>query len=576
MYNKVLIANRGEIALRILRTLREMGITPVAVYSDADRESRYVLEADEAYRIGPPPAPLSYLNREALIQTALASGCQAIHPGYGFLAENADFVDEVTSAGLTFIGPSSSTMRAMGDKIAARQLAQRAGVPVVPGSDAAVEAIDVARAFVVEHGLPVLIKAGGGGGGRGIRVVEQEEMLAEAMERASNEADTYFHNPQVYLERFFRGARHIEIQVAGDSKGEVVAWGERDCSTQRRRQKLIEETPAPGISPSERTEMMDAAVRFARSAAYVGVGTVEFLYAGPGEFYFLEMNTRIQVEHTITEQVTNLDLVRESIELSCGKSVEKDIQPRGHAIEARINAEDPARGFAPGPGLIEIYREPGGQGVRIDSGVYQGFAIPGDYDSLVAKLVVHAPDRERAIARMLRALRGYHVEGIPTTIPLIQRIVASDTFRSGSMTTDWLDANLDSLVTEDAQPVPASVQAAAPPRRVDVEVNGKRFEVRIYDEATDEKAATGRRERKHSHTTSKTHINAIISPMHGTVLAVNKAVGDHVAEGEAVFVIEAMKMENEVLAPRGGSISAMKAALGDTVDAGQILAELSE
>jgi len=574
VFGKVLIANRGEIALRILRTLRELGITAVSVYSDSDRDARFVLEADEAYRIGPPPAGESYLNQPAVIEAAIRSGSQALHPGYGFLAENADFADRVAAAGLTFIGPRPESMRLMGDKIAARKAAMAAGVPVVPGTPGPVRSLDGGKNFVAQHGLPVLVKAGGGGGGRGIRVVDDESNLGAALETASREAKTYFSNPDVYLERFYEGARHIEVQVAGDANGRVVAWGERDCSTQRRRQKLIEETPAPNLAAVDRAELLEAARRLAESAGYMSVGTVEFLYAGLGQFFFLEMNTRIQVEHTITEQVTGLDLIRESVRLASGEPAMTAIEPRGHSIEARINAEDPARGFQPGPGRLEIYREPGGQGVRIDSGVYQGFTIPGDYDSLISKLVVHAPDREQAIAKLLRALRGYHIEGVPSTIPLIYRIVDSAAFRAGEVKTDWLDAHLSEFVGS-AQSDPVSGEPAADARAVDVEVNGKRFEVRLFDSAVP-KAASVTRTPASARRGSRGSANQIVSPMRGTVLSISKSPGDSVDADERLVVIEAMKMENDVRASHAGRVKAVHVNVGETVETGELLLELEQ
>jgi acetyl-CoA/propionyl-CoA carboxylase biotin carboxyl carrier protein len=574
VFDKILIANRGEIALRIIRTLREMGITSVACYSDGDRDARFALEANEAYRIGPAPASESYLNQEAVLGIALQAGCDGIHPGYGFLAENADFAAAIAAAGLTFIGPSPAAIRLMGDKIAARRAAVDSGVPVVPGSDGAVVSLPAAREFTRTHGVPVMVKAGGGGGGRGIRVVESEADLEEALNRASREAEAHFRNPSVYLERYFPSSRHIEIQVTGDRSGNVVAWGERDCSTQRKRQKLIEETPAPGLSDEDRDAMMEAAIRLTRAAKYVGVGTVEFLNAGPRQFFFLEMNTRIQVEHTITEQVTGQDLIRESIELAAGKAALNEIQSRGHAIEVRINAEDPARGFSPGPGTIQVYREPGGVGIRVDSGVYQGFSIPAEYDSLIAKLVVHAPDRNRAIERIRAGLQGYVVQGVPTTIPLLQRIINSETFVGGNVTTDWLDANLEQFAGA-PQGEAHAAEAVAAFRSVDVEVNGKRFSVRVHEKTPIKRSAGGNARLRAGSVPSAGVAKHIISPMHGTVLAVKKAEGDDVKVGEAVFVVEAMKMENEVLAPRTARIDRLLVAVGDTVDPDQVMAELT-
>lgn len=571
MFTKVLIANRGEIALRILRTLREMGIGAVAVYSDADRDARYVLEADAAYNIGPAASSESYLNQERLIQTAAASGCHAIHPGYGFLAENGAFAEAVAAAGLTFIGPSADSMRLMGDKIAARRAAAAAGVPVPPGSPGAITELRQGREFVAKHGLPILVKAGGGGGGRGIRVVETDDALASSLESASREAGTHFGNREVYLERFFTQARHIEVQVAGDVGGVVVPWGERDCSTQRRRQKLIEETPAPGLPAGDRAALLSAAEKLALACRYRGVGTVEFLYVGPGEFYFLEMNTRIQVEHTITEQVTGFDLVRESIRLSQGEAATTPIQPRGHAIEARINAEDPADNFRPGPGRLDVYREPGGPGVRIDSGVYEGFSIPGEYDSLISKVISIAPDRDQAIARLLGALRGYEIRGVPSTIGLIRAIIDSATFRSGLVTTDWLDANLSQLIGA-RQPPADPPPRVEPSRSLDVEVNGKRFSVKVFGAKTAAPASVGRSSGSRL-PRRRSKLTEVVSPMRGTVLTVAKTAGDEVREGESLFVVEAMKMENEVKAPRSGRLKAVLVSEGDTVESYQPLAE---
>jgi acetyl-CoA/propionyl-CoA carboxylase biotin carboxyl carrier protein len=572
LFTKVLVANRGEIALRIVRALREMSIESVAVYSDADRESRFVLEADEAFRIGPAPAPQSYLNQDVIIAVAQGSGAQAIHPGYGFLAENTQFAEAVADAGLTFIGPSPESMRLMGDKIAGRMTAVSAGVPVVPGTDGAVESLDQAHAFVERHGLPVLVKAGGGGGGRGIRVVDTIDQLETSLEAAAREAETYFSNRQVYLERLYTHARHIEVQIAGDVAGNVVAWGERDCSTQRRRQKLIEETPAPGLSDDDRAALHTAAVNLARVARYVGVGTVEFLFVGPGTYYFLEMNARIQVEHTITEEVTGRDLVVESIRLALGLPATRDIVSHGHAIEARINAEDASDNFRPGPGRIDTYREPGGPGVRIDSGVYEGYTIPGDYDSLISKLVVHAPDRDAAIRKMLGALRGYTITGVPTTVTLVANILASDAFRAGNVTTNWLDTHLADVVGEKQHSAHSS-GPATDARELDLEVNGKRYHVCLFESGATKPAArtsaVGRTTRR-----AIAQTNQVVSPMRGTVLAITKIAGDEITEGETLVVVEAMKMENEVRAPRSGIVGSVQVAVGETVENLQLLMEL--
>jgi acetyl-CoA/propionyl-CoA carboxylase, biotin carboxylase, biotin carboxyl carrier protein len=573
MFTKVVVANRGEIAVRVIRTLREMGLSSVAIYSDADRSARHVYEADEAYRVGPAPASRSYLSAHKIVQTALRAGADAVHPGYGFLAENAAFARDVATAGLTFIGPDPVSIELMGDKIAARRIAREAGVPVVPGTEGPVGSLKEARAFIAAHGLPVLVKAGGGGGGRGIRIVESQDQLEESLERAAREAESSFNNREVYLERYFSSARHLEVQIVGDRLGDIVAWGERDCSTQRRRQKLIEETPAPRISRSDRRGLMDAASSCAGAVNYVGLGTVEFLYTGPGEFWFLEMNTRIQVEHPVTEEVTGRDLVREGIEVCAGRQAASRIDRSGHSIEARINAEDPARGFTPGPGLITRYQEPGGPGVRVDSGVYQGFVIPRDYDSLMAKLIVRAATREEARVRLIRALSEFHIDGVPTTIPLIKRIVESDAFRAGGMTTTWLDTHVDELAGPPQAPSDQVEESTHEARAFDVEVNGKRFTVNVRSRSERERHPSRKRTQR-TPTGGTAAGRFILSPMHGTVISIAKSVGDAVEEDETVFVVEAMKMENEVSAPRRGIIAAMRVAVGDTIEVNQELAEL--
>jgi acetyl-CoA/propionyl-CoA carboxylase biotin carboxyl carrier protein len=579
---RVLVANRGEIAVRIIRTLREMGITSIAAYSDADVDAPFVKLADEAYRLGPSPAGDSYLNRDALLRVASQARVSAVHPGYGFLSENADFAERVAAAGFQFIGPSPAAMRLMGDKIAARRAAGNASVPLVPGTPGPVRSLAEAETFIETFGLPVLVKAGGGGGGRGIRIVSEREGLSDALSRASREAQTYFNNPDVYLERYFPGARHIEVQVAGDAGGKAVAIGERDCSTQRRRQKLIEETPAPNLPGHDRELMLGAAERLAEAATYVGVGTVEFLYAGEGMAYFLEMNTRIQVEHTVTEMVTGLDLIRESVRLAAGGSVPSVPVPRGHAIEVRVNAENPHNNFMPAAHRIRGYKEPGGIGIRVDSGVCEGFRIPSFYDSLIAKLIAHDEDRESAICRLLRAIAEFDVEGVPTTLPLAQAIVRTDEFREGRVTTDWLDQILDSMLdrlTPQAEPSDSG-QSAPDPTELDMEVNGRRMSVRILsspdgDIEKQRVLTSGRQRRGRDVRRAPSNPNQIVSPMHGVITSVRKEPGEAITKGEVVFVIEAMKMENEVAAAVDGKITAVHVSAGDTVDTRQPLAEIA-
>jgi acetyl-CoA carboxylase, biotin carboxylase subunit len=440
MLNKVLVANRGEIALRVMRACQELEIPAVAVYSDADEEALHVRHADEAVRIGPPPAGKSYLNVEALIEAAKETGAEAIHPGYGFLAENATFAAACRDAGLTFIGPSAEAIEKMGNKSAARRIATDAEVPVVPGSEESASD-DAAVETAGEIGYPVMVKAAAGGGGRGIRVAESEEELRKAVRVARQEAEKAFGDGSLYLEKLLTGPRHVEVQVMGDHEGNVVHLYERECSMQRRRQKILEEAPSPGISAEVREKMAGAAVRLAREVGYTSAGTVEFLVDGD-DFYFIEMNTRIQVEHPVTETLTGVDLVKEQLRVAGGDPLsleQESVLFNGWAMEFRINAEDPEKDFMPSPGEISFLDVPGGPGVRVDSAIYQGYVIPPFYDSLVAKLIVWALTREEAINRARRALREYRIEGPKTTIPLHMRLLEDDAFRSGEYHTDYLE-----------------------------------------------------------------------------------------------------------------------------------------
>jgi acetyl-CoA carboxylase biotin carboxylase subunit len=452
VFNKVLIANRGEIALRIIRACRELGVSTVAVYSEADRESLHVRFADEDVCIGPPPASASYLDIPRIISAAEITGAEAIHPGYGFLAENADFSEICASSDIVFIGPTPEQIRAMGDKATARQTMMEVGVPTVPGTEGEVndpaEAAEVAR----EIGFPVMIKASAGGGGKGMRVVQDAGSFEKLFRQARNEAEAAFGDPGVYLEKFVTRPRHVEFQVFGDRFGRVAHLGERDCSIQRRHQKLIEEAPSPALTPQMRESMGDAAVRAAKAIDYVGAGTVEFLLDEFGHFYFMEMNTRIQVEHPVTEVITGVDLVKEQIRVAAGEPLsfpEGPIAQRGHAIEFRINAEDPARNFAPSPGQITVYHPPGGPGVRMDTHIYTGYHVPPYYDSLLGKLVVWGDTRGEAIARAQHSLDACVIEGVSTTIPLLSRITRDSHFVSGKVDTGFVERF---LATEGDQP----------------------------------------------------------------------------------------------------------------------------
>lgn len=444
MFKRVLVANRGEIAVRVIRACRELGIETVAVYSTADRDALHVRMADEAYCIGPAPAKMSYLNIPSVMSVATLCGVDAVHPGYGFLSENSDFAEACEACGITFIGPSPRAIELMGDKSTAKMTMRRAGVPTVPGSEGLVESLEEALAIANAIGYPLIIKATAGGGGRGIRVVRDEPELRKAYDAARREAEASFGNPGIYIEKYIERMRHVEIQILADRHGNVIHLGERDCSVQRRLQKLVEESPCPVMTEEKRQEMGEAAVRAARAVDYVGAGTVEFIYTPDGDFYFMEMNTRIQVEHPVTEWVTGVDLVREMILAAAGEPLsvkQEDIVLRGHAIECRINAEDPFRHFAPSPGTIRSYLAPSGPGVRVDSACYPGYTIPPYYDSMVAKLIVWAPTRDQAIARMLSALSEYEIEGIQTTIPFHMALLQNERFRKGDVSTRFLEEN---------------------------------------------------------------------------------------------------------------------------------------
>jgi acetyl-CoA carboxylase biotin carboxylase subunit len=451
MFRKVLVANRGEIALRVIRACRELGVGTVAVYSEADRESLHVRFADDDVCIGPPPGRQSYLRIPALIAAAEITGADAIHPGYGFLAENAEFADTCRASNIAFIGPTGDQIRAMGDKASARRLAAEAGVPTVPGSPGVMRDADEALSVASGIGFPVIIKATAGGGGKGMRIARNPDEFTQLFSLAQNEALSAFGNGDVYVEKYLARPRHVEIQVLGDEHGRVIHLGERDCSVQRRHQKLIEESPSPALTPELRERMGEAAVRLSAAINYVGAGTIEFLLDEDGSFYFMEMNTRIQVEHPVTEMVTGWDLVKEQVRVAAGEPLDaRPIALSGHAIEVRINAEDPYKNFQPSPGLITAYHPPGGPGVRVDTHVYAGYTVPPYYDSLLAKLIVHGRDRAEALARLGQALDSFILEGVTTTIPFLARVIRHPAFVAGDIDTKFLERESQLLKPETA------------------------------------------------------------------------------------------------------------------------------
>ncbi|MCS6839463.1 MAG: acetyl-CoA carboxylase biotin carboxylase subunit [Roseiflexus sp.] len=581
MFDTVLVANRGEIALRVMRACKELGLRTVAIYSEADRHAPHVAYADAAYLVGPASAAQSYLNIERIIEVARESGAGAVHPGYGFLAENPSFARAVTLAGLVFIGPPAEVMERMGGKVAARREARAAGVPVVPGTLHPVGTLEELRACAHEYGYPIAIKAVAGGGGRGFRVVFEESELRQAFESARREAEIGFGNADVYVEKYLTDPRHIEIQVLADAHGNVIHLGERECSIQRRHQKLIEESPSPIITPEMRRRMGEAAVRLAKQVGYVSAGTLEFIYQD-GEFYFLEMNTRIQVEHTVTEMVTGVDLVKAQLRIARGERLwltQNDITIRGHAIECRINAEDPANNFRPSLGTLVEYSEPYGFGVRVDSGVHKGYTIPQHYDSLIAKLICWGDDRAEAIARMRRALMDYRIVGVAHTIPFHLLTMSHPVFQEGKATVNFIQQHLaDQLSSLSHGPlslVSAGAITSGPARIFEVEVNGRLFTVRVA-EAETRAERTERRVRQASdraaHRALHPVTDGVASSLQGIVSAVLVTPGQAVEAGQVVFVIEAMKMENEITAPRKGVIGEVRVQVGQTVEPGTVLA----
>jgi acetyl-CoA/propionyl-CoA carboxylase biotin carboxyl carrier protein len=600
MFTKVLVANRGEIAVRIMRALEELGVAAVAVYSELDRDAPHVARAQEAYNLGEGPAAENYLHVEKLLDVAARAGAEAVHPGYGFLAENARFAQACADAGVVFIGPPPSAIEAMGSKTRARELMQAAGVPIVPGTTEPVATVeDALRIAREEIGFPVAVKAAGGGGGKGFRVALAEEELQGAFEGSSREGEKFFSDPTVYLERYLPDPRHVEVQVLADRHGHVIHLGERDCSIQRRHQKVIEESPAPEwiVTPELRARIGAIGVEAARAVDYVGAGTIEGLLSGhdggEAEYYFLEMNTRVQVEHCVTEMTTGIDIVKEGIRAAAGEPLayaQEDVVLRGHAIECRINAEDASKNFAPAPGRIGRYREPTGPGVRVDSGVGEGGEVSPAYDPMVAKLIVWDADRAQATRRMQRALGEFEIEGLRTLIPFHRALLATDQWARGETCRDLLEdrAWLKTLAFP-APPAPAEApeQAETVEQAYAVEVSGRRFDVRVLGPpfagggavavangapaAPAARKAPRRGERKSAGTGGP---DTLPSPLQGNMWKVLVKQGDIVAEGQLLCIIEAMKMENEIAAHKAGTIVELPIAEGEPIQAGAPIATI--
>jgi acetyl-CoA/propionyl-CoA carboxylase biotin carboxyl carrier protein len=577
--NRLLIANRGEIAVRVIRTAKDMGLHTIAIYSELDRDTLHVELADEAWNVGPAPAANSYLDQQSILRVAAASRADAVHPGYGFLAENATFAAAVASAGLTWVGPPSEAISAMGDKITSRRHAERAGVPMVPGTTDPAESVEEVAALAEQFGFPIAIKAAHGGGGKGLRVVESPDEVRAGYEGARREADAYFGSPEVYVEKYLAHPRHVEAQILFDQKGRGVFLGERDCTVQRRHQKLIEETPSPGLTPSQRESLGEAALAAGRACGYTNAGTVEFLFEPElGEFYFLEMNTRLQVEHTITEMVTGLDLVEWQLRIASGEELDfEGVESRGHAIEFRINAEDPLRGFLPTPGQIVDYREPAGPGIRVDGWVQATTRVSPYYDNLMAKLVVWGQDRDQAIRRSRRALSEYAISGVATTIPAHLLVLDHPDFVDGRHYTRWL---------EDQVKFPDAAPAAEPTlpeeeefERTDmtVEIGGRRFSVTYWapDTLPGPAGSAGPRRARPKlarPATTGASDGVVTAPMQGTIVKVHVKAGDQVETNQPLCVLEAMKMENEVRSPAAGEVVDLRIQAGDTVSLGAVLA----
>jgi acetyl-CoA/propionyl-CoA carboxylase biotin carboxyl carrier protein len=581
---KILIANRGEIAVRVIRAARELGIGTVAVYSDLDRNALHVRLADEAYALGGSTAAESYLNTDAILDAIRRSGADAVHPGYGFFSENADFARAIGALGVTWIGPPPEAIDEMGDKVSSRLAAQRGGAPIVPGTTEFAQSADEIRAFGDASGWPVCIKAAFGGGGRGMKVVQSAAEVDEAMASAQREAKAFFGRDEVYVERYLTWPRHVEVQIVGDQQGDVVWVSTRDCSAQRRHQKLIEEAPAPGLPAGVEQAMGEAAVKASKAVGYYNAGTVEFIYQD-GEFFFLEMNTRLQVEHPVTEMITGIDLVEWQIRVASGEPLpmtQDEVAARryGHAIEVRINAEDPAGGkFLPSPGPITTLTAPMGFGVRFDSGYESGDEISQYYDNLIGKLVVWGRNREICIARTIRALDDLVVEGVATTIPADLAILRHPDFAAVTHSTKWVEQTLDlsGVGGHAGGPAPETDDEPLVERSTTVEVNGKRFAVRMWVPESAGVSATPSAKRKRSAATSGgTHGSGDVTvPMQGTIVKILVEVGQAVEAGQGIVVLEAMKMENQINADKAGTVAEIKVAVGDKVGGGDVVAVIS-
>lgn len=583
MMDSVLIANRGEIAVRVVRAAHDAGMRAIALYADQDRDAPHVRLADEAYSLEGATAADTYLNVAKILDIAGRSGAAAVHPGYGFLSENADFAQAVIDAGLLWVGPSPQSIRDLGYKVTARHIAQQAGAPLVPGTTDPVSGADEVVAFAEEYGLPIAIKAAFGGGGRGMKVARTLEEIPELYDSAVREATAAFGRGECFVERYLDKPRHVEAQVLGDQHGNVVVVGTRDCSLQRRYQKLVEEAPAPFLSDQQQQIIHDAARAICQAASYYSAGTVEFLVAQDGLISFLEVNTRLQVEHPVSEETSGVDLVLEQFRIAQGEklSFSADVPARGHSIEFRINGEDPGRGFLPAPGTVTKFVPPSGPGVRVDSGITSGSVISGAFDSLLAKLIITGKDRVQALARARRALAELEVSGMATVVPFFRAVVNDPAFVAAdddfAVHTRWIETEFDNTIApfEGAADSPDN---AAELFEIIAEVNGRRVAVRLPQNlqvsATSNTAAAPRRTRRKTTGRAASNENAITSPMQGTVVKVAAAVGDDVAAGDLVAVVEAMKMENPISAPRAGTITAITVAIGDGVSAGQVLAEI--